>query len=124
MKGRRHNTPLKVNPGKGNKAIEVYCDMKNGGWTLIQKRQDGAVDFYRSWNDYKNGFGSKDLSMSVSLSLAFTPNYLLLIDSVEDVHVSINQLIKIYIAPLQDSYSEALPTQAKRKRTVMRRWWN
>ena len=28
---------------------------------------------------------------------------------------SINQSIKIYIAPLQDTYSEALPTQAKRK---------
>jgi len=35
-----------------------------------------------------------------------------------------NQLIKIYIAPLQGPYSEALPTQAKRERTVLRRWWN
>src|SRR6218665_3038347 len=35
-----------------------------------------------------------------------------------------NQSIKIYIAPLQDPYSEALQTQAKRKRTVLRRWWN
>ena len=34
------------------------------------------------------------------------------------------QSIKIYIAPLQDPYSEALPTQAKQKRTVLRRWWN
>ena len=31
---------------------------------------------------------------------------------------SFNQSIKIYIAPLKDPYSEALPTQAKRKRTV------
>jgi len=30
--------------------------------------------------------------------------------------------IKIYIAPLPDQYSEALPKQAKRKRTVLRRW--
>ena len=36
----------------------------------------------------------------------------------------LNQSINIYIAPLQDTYSEALPTQAKRKRTVFRRWWN
>jgi len=34
------------------------------------------------------------------------------------------QSIKIYIAPLQGPYSEALPTQAKRKRTVLGRWWN
>src|SRR6218665_1611048 len=37
---------------------------------------------------------------------------------------SINQSIKIYIAPLHDPYSEALLTQAKRKRTGLRRWWN
>jgi len=35
-----------------------------------------------------------------------------------------NQSVKIYIAPLQDTYSEVLPTQAKRKRRVFRRWWN
>jgi len=35
-----------------------------------------------------------------------------------------NQSTKIYIAPRQDTYSEALPTQAKRKRTDFRRWWN
>jgi len=32
------------------------------------------------------------------------------------------QSIKIYIAPLQDPYSEVLPNQAKWKRTVLRRW--
>ena len=31
---------------------------------------------------------------------------------------------KICIAPIPDPYSEALPTQAKRKRTVFSRWWN
>ena len=34
-----------------------------------------------------------------------------------------NQSVKIDIASLQDSYSEALLTQAKRKRTALRRWW-
>src|SRR6218665_2234802 len=37
---------------------------------------------------------------------------------------SINQSVKIYIAPSQDTYSEELPTQVKRKTTVLRRWWN
>ena len=58
-KGNKKSGIYVVNP-EGKKPFRVYCDMKTsrGGWTVIQRRADGSVDFYRKWNDYKLGFGN------------------------------------------------------------------
>ncbi|XP_045187758.2 fibrinogen-like protein 1 isoform X2 [Mercenaria mercenaria] len=39
-------------------SFSVYCDMTNGGWTLIQRKADASVDFNRPWTDYVAGFGN------------------------------------------------------------------
>ena len=36
------------------------CDTTSGGggWLVVQRRQDGSVDFNRGWVEYEDGFGS------------------------------------------------------------------
>ncbi|XP_057209501.1 angiopoietin-4 [Triplophysa rosa] len=57
--GVRRSGIYTVVPSLGAMPVEVYCDMDKdgGGWTVIQRRQDGSVNFDRRWKEYKEGFG-------------------------------------------------------------------
>ncbi|XP_050509609.1 microfibril-associated glycoprotein 4-like isoform X1 [Diabrotica virgifera virgifera] len=58
--GKTISGTYEILPTGQTKPVTVLCDMEieGGGWTIIQKRFDGSVDFYRPWRDYKFGFGN------------------------------------------------------------------
>ncbi|XP_027632146.1 angiopoietin-related protein 4 [Tupaia chinensis] len=55
--GERQSGLFEIQP-EGSPPFLVNCKMtSDGGWTVIQRRQDGSVDFNRPWEAYKAGFG-------------------------------------------------------------------
>ncbi|KRF81215.1 fibrinogen-like protein 1 isoform X2 [Drosophila virilis] len=44
-------------PGVGPFMAPCESRFQGSGWTVIQRRLDGSVNFNRNWNDYRNGFG-------------------------------------------------------------------
>ncbi|KAM3863456.1 angiopoietin-related protein 6 [Diretmus argenteus] len=51
-----------LRPQSANRLLQAWCEQSRaqGGWTVIQNRQDGSVNFFRTWEQYKQGFGNLD----------------------------------------------------------------
>ncbi|XP_035009240.1 fibroleukin [Hippoglossus stenolepis] len=58
--GIKDNGIYTIQPDLHRPALEAKCDMETagGGWTVIQNRQDGSLNFNRTWQEYREGFGS------------------------------------------------------------------
>ncbi|XP_022594808.1 angiopoietin-related protein 4-like [Seriola dumerili] len=58
VQGQRASGIYTVQP-ENSQPFSVLCEMTSeGGWTIIQKRQDGSQNFNQLWESYKKGFGS------------------------------------------------------------------
>lgn len=44
-----------VRPDNANRLMQVWCNQRHdpGGWTVIQRKLDGSVNFFRNWEAYK-----------------------------------------------------------------------
>ncbi|XP_067944991.1 ficolin-1-like [Watersipora subatra] len=58
-KGERKSGAVYIlRPDPSLRLIWAVCQFDHeSGWTVIQRRLDGTVDFYRGWEEYVDGFG-------------------------------------------------------------------
>ncbi|XP_046947636.1 fibrinogen gamma chain isoform X1 [Lynx rufus] len=58
-KGAKESGLYFIKPLKAKQQFLVYCEIdgSGNGWTVLQKRLDGSLDFKKNWIQYKEGFG-------------------------------------------------------------------
>ncbi|XP_056625742.1 microfibril-associated glycoprotein 4-like [Triplophysa dalaica] len=74
-----------------DRPVWTQCDMissgedeEKGGWTVIQRRMDGSMNFYQPWKHYKRGFGVIEseywLGLEYMYQLTHNRKYMLRVD--------------------------------------------
>ncbi|KAF6306220.1 fibrinogen gamma chain [Rhinolophus ferrumequinum] len=58
-KGAKESGLYFIKPLTSKQQFLVYCeiDQSGNGWTVLQQRLDGSLDFKKNWIQYKEGFG-------------------------------------------------------------------
>ncbi|XP_064537996.1 fibrinogen-like protein A [Drosophila montana] len=55
-------------PGSGSISLPSQDEpLAAGIWTVVQRRVDGSVNFYRNWSDYQIGFGNNQTEFFIGL---------------------------------------------------------
>ena len=55
------------------RVIRAVCQFDSEkGWTVIQRRMDGSVDFTRNYDNYTHGFGDLDGEYWIGNKMLFT----------------------------------------------------
>ncbi|XP_047231822.1 angiopoietin-related protein 1a [Girardinichthys multiradiatus] len=97
--------------------IQAWCEhsLDNGGWTVLQKRKDGSVNFFRNWENYKKGFGNIDgehwLGLDNIFNLAKQGDYKLMIELEDWTRKKVYaEYSSFYLEPESEGYKLRLGT--------------
>ncbi|KAL4635012.1 angiopoietin-related protein 3 [Arapaima gigas] len=71
-RGARISGVYSIKPNQSD-PFNVYCELTaDGGSTVIQRRQDGSVNFDQTWEKYENGFGDLESEFWLGLKKIYT----------------------------------------------------
>uniref|UniRef100_A0A4W6BXX6 Angiopoietin-like 1b n=1 Tax=Lates calcarifer TaxID=8187 RepID=A0A4W6BXX6_LATCA len=106
-----------IKPDEAERPVQVWCeqDIDNGGWTVIQSRRDGSVNFFRNWDNYKSGFGNIDgeywLGLEGIYNLGRQGDYKLLVELEDWMGKKVYaQYSSFHLEPESESYRLRLGT--------------
>lgn len=103
-----HNAPglYLIAPAGQHRPTMTYCSK---GWTSIQRRYDGSVDFNQSWESYAQGFGSPSGEFWIgndNLHYLTSNNCTQLKIVMQDIYDNTWEAIysHLYVSPREDGY--------------------